>query len=146
MAWGARRSIATQVEARKEVAARAAGARRSSRPLLRLPATSSRARRSSRATARPATRAATTSSRPSTGAPRRPLDSYLAGGRKERAVVTQVTNGKNAARARSASPPLGRGDRRRRGVRHRPGERRQGDESGRSPPPVAAADADAVLL
>jgi cytochrome c6 len=96
MAWGARRSIATQVEARKEVAAATLGA-----AALLAPFAAFAGDIESGATIFAGNCAACHAGGNNVIAAEKTLrkealDSYLAGGRKESSVVTQVTNGKNA--------------------------------------------------
>ena len=96
MAWGARRSIPTQVEARKEVAAATLGA-----AALLAPFAAFAGDIESGATIFAGNCAACHAGGNNVIAAEKTLrkealDSYLAGGRKESSVVTQVTNGKNA--------------------------------------------------
>ena len=93
---GARRSIATQVEARKEVAAATLGA-----AALLAPFAAFAGDIESGATIFAGNCAACHAGGNNVIAAEKTLrkealDSYLAGGRKESSVVTQVTNGKNA--------------------------------------------------
>ena len=96
MAWGARRSIPTQVEARKEVAAATLGA-----AALLAPFAAFAGDIESGATIFAGNCAACHAGGNNVIAAEKTLrkdalDKYLAGGRKESSVVTQVTNGKNA--------------------------------------------------